>query len=109
MMQPNKLGRLWLAVGLAVFFSSGCSAKENAVAGDAIYRNQCASCHGADLEGIGVFPGLDSGSRTASMSDAEITKIIEDGPLGMPAFKGRLNAAQTEALIAYLRQVQAES
>jgi len=106
-MQVGRVG-LWLAVmGGAVVLWAGCTPRESATAGDEIYRNQCAGCHGADLAGRGSFPAVGKDSKAAGMSDVELTKVIEDGPRGMPSFSGRLDDAQVAAVIAYLRQVQA--
>ncbi len=47
-----------------------------------VYKNNCASCHGDDLEGEGDAPGLEAVG--SDMSEDEIREQIEDGGDGMP-------------------------
>ncbi|SHF89004.1 cytochrome c551 [Ornithinibacillus halophilus] len=57
---------------------------ETASAGEEIYEDNCAACHGADLAG-GGGPALDAiGSK---YSADEIVDIIHNGIGGMPAQK----------------------
>ncbi|HLR60049.1 MAG TPA: cytochrome c [Pseudogracilibacillus sp.] len=52
----------------------------DAGAGEDIYKESCASCHGGDLEG-GAGPTLEDNGLSAD----EIEDIVEEGPGGMPA------------------------
>ena len=66
----------------------------------AIYANNCASCHGANLEG-GFGPALtNTGSK---FSKEEIDNIIKNGVGQMPA-QTQLNDADREALAAWLAE-----
>lgn len=47
-----------------------------------IYKDNCASCHGDDLEGEGDSPSLESVGD--DMSEDEILEQIENGGDGMP-------------------------
>jgi mono/diheme cytochrome c family protein len=77
--------------------------------GRLVYRANCASCHGIELDGqgsIGSLPpagGLVDGVRSAS--DAELSYRISYGLAGtaMPAFAGSLTAEERGDLIGYLR------
>ncbi|MDQ2689089.1 MAG: cytochrome c, partial [Chloroflexota bacterium] len=79
--------------------------------GEAIYRANCASCHGLALDGGGpVTTYPDAGpldGAVAGASDAELSYRIAYGIAGtpMPAFAGVLTPEERADLIAYLRQV----
>ena len=70
--------------------------------GKALFAKNCVSCHGANGKG-GGGPKL----QGITMSDARITKMVKNGKPGqMPAFGGKLKAADIKALIAYLRSLK---
>ena len=81
-----------------------------AVDGAALYKTKCASCHGADGKGspVGVKMGAKDfhAPEVAKMSDAELTKIIEDGKAKMPAFKGKLTAEELGAIVKTIRSLK---
>ncbi|KIL42477.1 cytochrome c-551 [Gordoniibacillus kamchatkensis] len=65
----------------------------------AIYKQNCMSCHGADLSG-GVGPNLQKvGSR---LSADQITAQIANGKGAMPPFKGTLKDPDIAALAGWL-------
>jgi len=72
----------------------------------AIYKEQCAICHGVDgkgkLPGVASFPDGDweHGSRLQ-----DIAKVIREGVPGttMMAFKGRLKPEEIDALARHVR------
>lgn len=72
------------------------------VQGHQFYAQSCASCHGA--KGQGAFgPAL----RGEKKPDAQVAAIITAGVKGrMPAFGGKYNDQQTQALVAYVRSLQ---
>lgn len=64
-----------------------------------LYRQNCAACHGVELQG-GVGPNLQRvGGR---LSRDAIVRQIEQGGGGMPAFGGRLSEADIRALADWL-------
>jgi mono/diheme cytochrome c family protein len=91
--------------------------------GAALYREHCASCHGANLEGQpnwqtvaanGRFPAPPQDHRGHSWmhSDAELLRTIEvslrdTAPPGyvtdMPAFEGVLSEQQMMAVLAFIK------
>lgn len=91
--------------------------------GEAIYRTQCASCHGVKLEGqpdwrsrlpSGRFPAPphDESGHTWHHSDAVLLRIIAEGPafygtLGvqtdMPGFGDKLSSRDMAAVLAYIK------
>lgn len=92
-------------------------------AGRAIYRQSCASCHGArgqgapnwqrpDAQGELPAPPHDRTGHTWKHSDAMLYGLVQNGwrdpfnktqRLTMPAFKGQLTHDQTISVIAYLK------
>jgi mono/diheme cytochrome c family protein len=58
--------------------------------GAAIWDAQCSGCHSPDPTGVGV-------------ADAkQVQKVVEDGAEGMPAFAGKLSAADIEAVSQFV-------
>jgi mono/diheme cytochrome c family protein len=84
---------------------------DSAPDGAAIFKPNCAVCHGAD--GKGKTPTgrslhlKDLGSdEVQSMKNEELQKIIEDGKGAMPAFKDKLDQTSIDALIAFMRTLK---
>ena len=70
-----------------------------------IYRENCATCHGAALnEGIGG--SLADGVWKYGASDREIAAAISDGiaDAGMPSFKEALSAEEIRSLVIFIRE-----
>lgn len=92
-------------------------------AGRNVYRQACASCHGArgegapnwerlDAKGDMPAPPHDQHGHTWRHSDGMLYRIIQNGwrdefnktkQLTMPAFAGQLSPKETVAVIAYLK------
>src|SRR5882762_6006028 len=67
--------------------------------GHNLFDHNCAHCHGDDARGD-EGPNLYDLNKT----DARITRIVREGIKGeMPKFGAKLNDADIQALIAYLR------
>lgn len=91
--------------------------------GGQLYAAECASCHGAKLEGQprwwepgadGTLPAPphDATGHSWQHSDAELVRLVAEGPAvyaapgyvsAMPAYAGRLPAADIAAVIAYIK------
>ena len=77
--------------------------------GRAIYRANCASCHGTEIDGDGPVltlpPAGPLDEFVRSASDAALAYRISYGVAGipMPAFAGSLTAEERSDLIGYLR------
>ncbi|HVR32766.1 MAG TPA: cytochrome c [Acidimicrobiia bacterium] len=91
---------------------------ELAAAGESLYLQQCAACHGADLRGApdwktpnddGSYPPPphDSSGHSWHHSDATLTDLILNGSgfeqSRMPEFAGRLSGDDVRAILQYLK------
>ena len=74
-----------------------------ALAGAAIFKRSCVSCHGDDATGRGDHPSLRT-KRVHDATDGELAWLLKNGNLanGMPSWS-RLPEAQRWQLISYLR------
>ena len=89
--------------------------------GVALYLRNCALCHGVDLKGRDAnwqpsspyVPPLDHGGKAWRLTDMQLEAIVASGShaapmrfsnVGMPPFASRLEAGQTAAIIAYLKE-----
>ncbi len=112
-------------LGAAAAFERGPAhpAPVQLMQGARLYASECASCHGARLEGQpqwwepgadGMLPAPphDASGHTWQHSDAELTELVAHGTAaftapdyrsGMPAFAGRNSPAQIEAVIAFIK------
>jgi mono/diheme cytochrome c family protein len=109
-----------IAVGTAVFMMSGLYATVGAQAkksvkegvytdaqakrGEALYKEQCAACHGDDLQGSGPMPPLAGGDFVKNWKNAGdlFDKIHQSMPASAP---GSLSDAQTADILAYMFSV----
>lgn len=64
--------------------------------GAAVFAGNCAGCHGSDGAGASA-PGIRGEDDLA-----EIAAQVENGGGSMPAFSGRLTAAEIEAVAGYV-------
>lgn len=70
--------------------------------GEALYQNSCAGCHGENRTGSPPeFPSLVGVGKR--LTDAQLARQISNGGGRMPGFGKQLNAADTAALIGYLK------
>ena len=76
-----------------------------AAAGQNLFRNNCAKCHGANAEGKGSRPSLRS-DRLINATDGEVAWIIKNGQMfkGMPSWGG-LPDQQRWQIVTYLRSL----
>ena len=79
--------------------------------GAATYKAKCALCHGADGKGqtpVGKSMKLRdlTSADVQKMTDAELTKIIEDGKNKMQPFKGKLTGDEIAAVVKALRAMK---
>jgi cytochrome c551 len=65
----------------------------------AIYKQNCAGCHGEQLQGVS---GPSLKQVGAKYSTAELEKIILEGSQSMPGFKDKLDSSQVVRLVTML-------
>jgi len=71
-------------------------------AGVAIYKSDCAMCHGENREG-GIGPALTGPKFIYGSSLADLSRVISDGtPKGMPAFGKQLGPERVRAVAHYI-------
>ena len=95
------LGLLWAQGPTSVWdwIYSG----EQARRGEAIYRKECGSCHGDQLEGLGHAPPLAGADFTIGWNGMTVGDLFERIQTTMPADQpGRLTREQNATLLAFL-------
>jgi cytochrome c6 len=80
-------------------------------AGETLFKQKCAACHGADAKGetsMGkTLKVRDLGSDDVQkQTDAQLTEIVENGKGKMPAYKGKLTDDQIKQLVGYIRSLK---
>jgi len=95
------LGSVLLFSTPALFGQSG---------GEAIYKKQCAMCHGADgsaSTGMGkTFKLRDLRSaEVQKLTDEQLQEVISKGKGKMPAYGTSLGAEKIKSVVAYIREL----
>jgi mono/diheme cytochrome c family protein len=70
------------------------------VDGEALYNDECASCH-ADDGGGGLGPSLQN-LESSFPDQSEVVAIVTDGSGSMPGFGDDLSADEIDAIVAYI-------
>ena len=118
-----------LAAGLASWIIAGgeptkpdSNSRSLVARGKVVYAQQCASCHGANLEGQPNWrerlpngrlpaPPHDATGHTWHHSDKQLFEMVENGTAGvvpcyesdMPAYKGTLSDADIWAVLSFIQ------
>lgn len=96
----------WIGMGaLAVLLGISDQALAGAGNVEELYRENCASCHGASLnEGLGG--SLVDGLWKHGDADSDIAKAISNGnaDTGMPAFQEKLSPEEIRSLVIFIRE-----
>ena len=83
--------------------SAGVYTAEQAKRGAGLYKEQCAACHGEDLKGNDIIPGLIGDSFATNWTGKTLGDLYEKIELTMPALNpGSLKPEQTADLIAHV-------
>jgi mono/diheme cytochrome c family protein len=81
----------------------GIYSAEQARKGEALYRQECASCHGEKLEGRGQAPPLTGSDFTMDWSGMTVGDLFEKMQTSMPADQpGHLSREQNATLLAFI-------
>jgi len=83
---------------------------QGAETGEAIYKRNCAGCHGPDGSGQTAmgrsFKLQDLRSADVQkMTDAQLADMIAKGKGKMPTYGARLNPGQIQSVVGYLREL----
>jgi mono/diheme cytochrome c family protein len=101
--KPQILPALFLAIA-ATGWAQAPDTQAAAQAGAALFQNNCARCHGANLEGSKKAPRLAEIDKKKHWTDERITNRILNGEgKKMPPFREALSADQIQQLVAFLR------
>src|SRR5437764_7677621 len=84
------------------FFPVAASAQDQAAieAGEALYAEHCAECHGENLRSAGAIPDL---RQLRPDQRAHFIQTVTDGSGQMPAWGGILSEQDMDNLWAYIR------
>ena len=83
----------------------GVYSAEQAKRGESLYQEKCASCHGPDLTGGEMAPGLTGGDFTANWNDLSLGDLFERMRISMPQNNpGSLSRQQNADVLAFILQ-----
>ncbi|MGE0446199.1 MAG: PQQ-binding-like beta-propeller repeat protein [Vicinamibacterales bacterium] len=81
---------------------SGVYTTEQADAGERVYVDRCATCHGADLAGVERTPALAGAMFLESWAGRDLARLRDRLSTMPPAAPGSLSDADAAAIIAFL-------
>jgi mono/diheme cytochrome c family protein len=83
--------------------NEGVYTADQAKKGEGLYKEQCAACHGDNLEGSGPMPPLAGKDFLANWSGKTLGDLYEKTQTTMPATApGTLTPEQTADIVAFL-------
>ena len=86
--------------------AAGVYSDAQAKRGAGLYKDQCAACHGDDLKGSDIIPGLTGQSFTGNWQGKSLGDLYDKIQMTMPALNpGSLSPEQTADLIAHMLSV----
>jgi S-disulfanyl-L-cysteine oxidoreductase SoxD len=95
------LGLIWAQAPASV--RDGIYSAEQARKGEALYRQECASCHGEKLEGRGQAPPLTGADFIMDWNGMTVGDLFEKMQTSMPADQpGHLSREQNATLLAFI-------
>src|SRR3954467_10229203 len=81
----------------------GVYTEDQAKRGEPLYGQYCASCHGADLAGGEMAPGLTGGEFTSNWNDLSLGDLFERIRVSMPQnAPGSLSRQQDADILAFV-------
>jgi mono/diheme cytochrome c family protein len=81
----------------------GVYTQEQAKRGEAQYAEHCASCHGPDMTGGEMAPGLTGGEFSANWNDLSLGDLFERMRISMPQnAPGSLSRAQNADILSFI-------
>jgi mono/diheme cytochrome c family protein len=83
--------------------NEGVYTADQAKKGEALYKEQCAACHGDNLEGSGPMPPLAGKDFLANWTGKTLGDLYEKTQTTMPATApGTLSPEQTADIVAFM-------
>ena len=83
----------------------GVYTPEQAKRGETLYHEKCASCHGPDMTGGEMAPGLTGGDFTANWNDLSLGDLFERMRISMPQNNpGSLSRPENADVLAFMLQ-----
>ena len=83
--------------------NDGIFTAEQAKRGDVLYKEQCATCHGDNLEGSGPMPPLAGKDFLSNWTGKTVGELFEKTHTTMPATApGTLTPAQAADIVAHM-------
>ena len=92
---------------VGMLFLGACGpAVPDGASGQEIYEISCSRCHGDDLGGTRLAPGLGPESELVDKDDAYATQTITRGRGSMPSFERALSDEQIQSVLGFIRDQQ---
>lgn len=83
--------------------NDGVYSEAQAKRGEAVYKEQCAACHGDNLEGSGPMPPLAGKDFLANWEGKPVADVFDKTQSSMPATApGSMTPEQTADVVAYM-------
>lgn len=100
----RTINQVPVVLSILILLASSAAAAETS----ATFKSKCAMCHGADGAGdttMGKKLGIRAlgSAEVQKQTDAELTDIISKGKEKMPAYDGKISAAEIAELTAHIR------
>lgn len=70
--------------------------------GETVYASHCSTCHGANGEGMSIFPAIAGSAIAMGPISDHINRVVNGGG-AMPAFGEQLTPVQTAAVVTFQR------
>jgi mono/diheme cytochrome c family protein len=81
----------------------GVYTEEQAKRGESLYAQNCAACHGPDLSGGEMAPGLTGGEFSANWNDLSLGELFDRIRISMPqSAPGSLSRQQNADILSYV-------
>ena len=94
---------LQMAQAQAKSINEGVFTAEQATRGAALYKEQCAACHGEDMKGNDIMPGLAGDGFMMNWQGRALDELFDKISMTMPALDpGSLKPEQAADLVAHI-------
>jgi quinohemoprotein ethanol dehydrogenase len=100
MMRKSKPVVALIAAWPLLCFSLAAPAQDLVAAGEQVYDEHCASCHGEKLRSTGAIPDL---KEQRADGRARFDEMVMKGRGQMPAWQGIVGRDELDQLWAYIR------